>query len=101
MEQLVPENIYPLDFKLKHNMKLIRSRPYSLPKVNEEVFKKEVGRLVILGAIERSNDSEWGAPSFAQPTPKTNRVHFLSVFRNLNIQLKFKPFTMPKINENF
>ena len=36
--------------------------------------KKEVERLVPLGVLEREKDSEWGAPSFAQPKPK-NRVH--------------------------
>ena len=45
------------------------------------------------------NYSEWGAPSFAQPKCKSNQVYFLSDFRNLNKQLKQKPYTMPKIND--
>ena len=49
--------------------------------------------------LEIANDSEWVAPYFAQPTPKTNWVHFLSDFRNINKQLKRKPYPMPKINE--
>ena len=44
-------------------------------------------------------DSEWGAPSFTQPKPKENWVRFLSVFRNLNNQLKCKPYPMPEINK--
>ena len=63
------------------------------------MFKKEVGNLVLLGSLEVENDSEWGAPYFAQPKPKSNRVHFLSNFRNLNRKLKRKPYLMPKINE--
>ena len=63
------------------------------------MFKKEVERLVLLRILEVSNDSEWGAPSFAQPKPKSNRVHFLSDFRNLNKQLNRKPYPMTKINE--
>ena len=48
------------------------SIPYSVPTVHEEMFKKEVERLVILGVLEKSNNSGWGAPLFAQPRPKTN-----------------------------
>ena len=45
------------------------------------------------------NDSEWLDPSFAQPKPKSNKLFFLSDFRNLNKQLKQKPHPMPKTNE--
>ena len=37
--------------------------------------------------------------TFAEPKHKSNRVRFLSSFRNLNKQLKQKPYSMPKINE--
>ena len=67
--------------------------------VTGRYFKKEVERLVILGVLEVSNDSEWGDLSLAQPNPKSNRVRFLSDFRNLNKQLKRKPYPMPKFNE--
>ena len=46
-------------------MKPILSRPYPVPKVYEEIFKKEVERLVLLGVLGVANDSEWGAPYFA------------------------------------
>ena len=49
--------------------------------------------------LEEANDSEWGAPSFAQQREKTDRVRFLSDFWNLNWQLKCKPYPMPKIRE--
>ena len=54
---------------------------------------------MILRALEETNDSEWGATSFAQPKKKTNCVKFLSDFWNLNIQLKRKTYPMPKIHE--
>ena len=63
------------------------------------MFKKEVERLVLLGFLEVSNDSEWGSPFFAQHKPKSNRVSLLSGFRNLNKKLNQKPYPMPKINE--
>ena len=66
----------------------ILSRPYPVTKVNEEMFKKDVECLVLLGVLEAAIDSEWGSPSFAQPKPKSNQVHLLSDFRNLNKHLK-------------
>ena len=80
-------------------MNPIFSIPYIVPKVNEERSKKWVESLVLLGILEKSNDSEWGYPYFAQPKPKTNQVRFKSDFRNLNIQLNRKPYQMSKINE--
>ena len=63
------------------------------------MFKKEVERLVLIGVIEVANDSEWGSPSFAQPKTKSNLVRLLSDLRNLNKQLKQKPYPMHKTNE--
>ena len=63
------------------------------------MFRKEVEILVKLSVIEESNDSEWVAPSCAHPKAKTNRTLFLSYFRNLNRQIKRKPYPMPKIQE--
>ena len=63
------------------------------------MFNKEVERLVLLGVLGIENDSEWGAPSFAKPKTKSNRVRFLSDFRNLNKKLKQKPYPMPNITE--
>ena len=55
---------------------------YSI-KVKLSVFL-EVERLVILGVLERTNDSQWGDPSITQPRRKINQVGFISDFRNLN-----------------
>ena len=64
--------INPVDLKEKENSKPIFSQPYPVQKLHKEVFKKEVGRLVLLEVIENQNDSEWGAPSFVNCKPKTN-----------------------------
>ena len=63
------------------------------------MFKKEVERLFLLGFLKEANDSEWGAPSFAQPKPKSNWVKILSDFRNINKQLNKKPYPIPNIND--
>ena len=80
----------PLEFELQDDSKLIFSIPHTVPKVYTYMFKKQVGNLVLLGVLERSNDSEWVAPSFAKLKSKTNQVLFLSYFINLNIKLKRK-----------
>ena len=83
---------------LKDGMKPVCLGPYPVPKVHKRMFKNEVQRLVSLGVLEEANDSKWVAPYFAQPKAKTNCVRFLSDFRNLNRQLKRKPYPMPKIS---
>ena len=78
-------------FELKEESKPICSLPYPLPKVQEEMLKNEVGRLVLLVFLEVANDSEQRSLSFAEPKPKSNQIRFLSDFGNLNKQLKQKP----------
>ena len=74
-------------------------RPYPLPRVHEEMFRKEVEIIVSLGVFEEANESKYGAPSFAQQKAKMNCVRFLSDFRNLNRHFKCNPYPMPKIRE--
>ena len=52
------------------------------------MLKKQVERLVPLGVLEVANDSEYGAPSFAQPKTESNRVRFLIGFRDINKRIK-------------
>ena len=52
-----------------------------------------------MGVLEKTNEYEWGSPYFAQPKLKTNWVHFISYFSNLNRKFKQNPYTMPKIND--
>ena len=61
---------YPVKFELKKDAKSKCLKPYPVPKAHREIFKKEVERLVLLAVLEKSKNSEWGAPSFSQPKPK-------------------------------
>ena len=63
---------YPVHFELKDDAKPILSRPYPVPTVHGETFKKEVECSVVLGVLKLSNNSEQGVPYFAQTTPKYN-----------------------------
>ena len=73
-ETLVTRKTDLVDFKLKADSKPICLRPYPVPKLHKEMFKNWVERIFLLGVLELSNDSEWGAPFFAQPKPKSNQV---------------------------
>ena len=65
----------PVDLKLKDDVTPVCLRPYPVPRVYKAMFRKEVERLVKLGVIVGANESEWGAPSFSQPKPKTKPYH--------------------------
>ena len=77
---------------------MIMITPFS--EVTRGNVKNEVERLVLLGFLDVENDSEWLSPFFVQPKSKSNRVHFLSDFLNLNKHLKQKLYPVPKINES-
>ena len=89
-------NTAPMDLGLTDDAKPVCLRTYPVPRVHEAMFRKESERLFKLGVIEEANESEWGAPSFAQTREKTNQIRFLSDFQNLNRQLKCKPYFMKK-----
>ena len=52
--------------ELEDDVKPVWSGPYTLPRVNGSIFRKEVDILVLLGVLEEANDSERESPSFAQ-----------------------------------
>ena len=54
----------PVDLELKDDTKPVWLRPYPLPRLNKDIFRKKVDRLVSLSSLERSNDLEWGSTSF-------------------------------------
>ena len=88
-----------MNLDLKDDTTPMCLRPYPVPRVHKAMFRKEVERLVKLGVLEEANESKWGSPSFDQPKPKTSRVRFLNDFRNLNMQIKHRPYPMPKIRK--
>ena len=78
----------PVDFELKEDANTILSRSYLVLKAHDVMFKKGVEVFLLLGALKVANDSEWVSPSFTHPKPKSNQVHFLGNFININKQLK-------------
>ena len=62
-----------MDFEHKEGVKPVCSRTYSIPKSTDIMLKKEIKWLEKIGALKRTNKSEWVVPSFAQPN-KTGTV---------------------------
>ena len=77
--------------------KPVHSRPYAVPKVNKEVFKKELRHLCERGVLSHDGASEWAAPTMAIPK-KDGRIRMVCDFRELNKVIKRKVYPLPNIN---
>ncbi len=89
----------PVKLELKLDAVPYHAKPYPIPRSRNETTHKEIERLCSIGVLEKSNDSEWGAPTFIIPK-KNGTVRFISDFRELNTRrLKRKPFPLPKIQD--
>ena len=88
----------PADLELKDGEEPHCQRHYPVPRIHREVFKKDLERLGKLGVLEKTNDSEWGSPSFIIPK-KNGTVRFISDFRRLNQKIKRKPYPLPRISD--
>ena len=88
----------PVDLRLHPGAKPHYSRPFPVPRSQEETLRKEVKRLVKLGVLRKINNSEWGSPSFIIPK-KNKEVRVVSDFRELNKRIVRKPFPIPKIQD--
>ena len=59
---------------------------FQFPKINKEILKIKVIRLINLGVLKRKNESKWEAPTFFF------LVCFISEFRKLGKELRGNPF---------
>ena len=89
-------NIKPVRLELIKDALPYHARAFPVPHAYENTTKKEIDRLTAIGVLKKSHDSEWAAPTFIQPK-KTGDVRVLTDFRQLNKNLKRKPFPLPKI----
>ena len=88
----------PVELELKEGAEPHSQRHYPIPRIHREVFKKDLDRLEKLGVLERTNESEWGSPTFIIPK-KNGTVRFISDFRRLNQKIKRKPYPLPRISD--
>ena len=69
-------------------------RPYPVPCIHLNTFKKEQDHLVKLGVLVIQNESEWASPTFVIPK-KDGRVRWISDLRQLNKVIKRKQYSCP------
>jgi len=90
-----------VSFELKEGERPWQGKPYPIPKIHEDVIKKEVDRLVEIDVLEKITSAQsggWGSPSFI--IAKSNgQVRFLSDLREVNKRIVRKPFPLPKISD--
>jgi hypothetical protein len=74
----------------------VREPYHAKPKNHHDTLKHEIKRLGEPGVLKRCLDSEWAATTFIIPR-KNGPVRFISDFGRLNLELKRKPYPIPKI----
>jgi len=87
-----------MDIELLPEASAVYRRPYSVPQLHMEVFRKELQRLCDIGVLKRCGPSEWGLPSFIIPK-KDGKVRWVSDLRELNKAIKPVNYTLPIISD--
>jgi hypothetical protein len=90
----------PIKLELKEGATPYHAQPFPIPKCHAETLKMEVEQLVEIGVLKKVNRSEWAAPLFIF-LKKDGTVRFINGFRELDKQIKRKPFQSPTFKTSY
>jgi hypothetical protein len=74
------------------------SRPYPIPVIDLQAFKKELLHFDEIGVLSLQGASEWASPTFITP-PKDGRVRWVSELRELNKVVRRKQYPLTIIGD--
>ena len=97
---LVTWKTIPLDIELNPGAKQYHSKPYSVPRSQEDFLPKGVQRLCQIGFSKKNEYFRVRSSHFHSTKKEQNRTEqFLSNFRKRNEKVCRKPFPIPKIQD--
>ena len=82
--------------ELKEDAKPYHTKLFLIPKTYEPTLKKEVNRLIEIGALKKIYNSQWAASTVIIPNIN-DKVRFITDSRGLNNTIKIKLFPIPRI----
>ena len=91
--------VYPhkkIHLEIEPNAEPVHMRPYAVPRIHLQMYKKELDHLDNIGVLSPQGTSKWASPNFIIPKID-GRVRWISDLRALNEVIKRKRYDLSVI----